>query len=142
MQFDPNNEVVKLCAEGMELEGQGKKKEALQLFQKAWNKANNDFEKFISAHYVARHQETIGGKLKWDKTALNFAMKIHDDNTKEVMPSLYLNIAKCYEDLSDFQNAKTNYENALSYTNLLPKDGYGNMIKGGIINGVDRMKLK
>ena len=27
MQFDINNKVVKLCSEGMELEGQGRKKE-------------------------------------------------------------------------------------------------------------------
>lgn len=61
---------------------------------------------------------------------------------KGILPSLYLNIVKCYEDLNDFQNAKTNYENALSYTNLLPNDGYGNMIKGEITNGLDRMKMK
>lgn len=52
MQFDPNNKVVQLCAEGMELEGQGKKNEALQLFQRAWKMATNDFEKFTSAHYI------------------------------------------------------------------------------------------
>lgn len=78
MQFDPNNEIVKLCAEGMELERQGKKKEALQLFQKTWNNADNDFEKFTS-HYVARHQNTIEDKLKWDKTALDLAVQINDD---------------------------------------------------------------
>ena len=106
MQFDPNNKVVQLCAEGMELEGQGKKNEALQLFQRAWKMATNDFEKFTSAHYVARHQESTENKLQWDETALNLALKINDDNIKEALSSLYLNVAKCYEDLSDFRMQK------------------------------------
>ncbi len=142
MQFDPNNKVVQLCAEGMELEGQGKKNEALQLFQRAWNIATNDFEKFTSAHYVARHQESTEKKLQWDETALNLALKINGDNIKVALPSLYLNVAKCYEDLGDFPKACTNYENALSHANLLPDDGYGNMIKGGIRDGLSRIKLK
>jgi tetratricopeptide (TPR) repeat protein len=141
MQFDTNNKVVKLCAQGMELEGQGRKMEALKLFQQAWDEASNDFEKFTSAHYVARHQENIQNKLKWDEIALNLALKINDENVKGILPSLYLNIGKCHEDLNDLQNAKINYELALSFCNLLPEDGYGNMIKGGIINGLDRIKL-
>jgi len=138
--IDTNNKIVKLCSEGMELEGQGKKKEALKLFQQAWNEATNDFEKFTAAHYVARHQENIGDKLKWDETALKLALKINNDDVKGALPSLYLNVAKCYEDLNDIQNARTNYNLALSFSNLLPENGYGNMIKVGIINGIDRVK--
>lgn len=140
MQFDANNQIVKLCAEGMELEGQGRKKEALKLFHQAWNEATNDFEKFIAAHYVARHQENMADKLKWDETALQLALKTNDDNVKGALPSLYLNIAKCHEDLTDFQNARINYNLALSSSNLLPDNGYGNMIKAGIMNGIDRVK--
>ncbi len=140
MQFDPNNKIVKLCAEGMELEGQGRKKEALKLFQQAWYEATNDLEKFTSAHYVARHQESTEDKLKWDETALQLALKINDDNVRGAYPSLYLNIAKCHEDLNDFNNARKNYKLALSFTNLLLDNGYGNMIKGGIMNGIERVK--
>lgn len=50
MQFDPDNKVVQPCDEGMELEGQGKKDEARHPFQKAWEMAVNDFEKFTSEH--------------------------------------------------------------------------------------------
>jgi tetratricopeptide (TPR) repeat protein len=140
MQFDPNNNVVKLCAKGMECEGQGRKKEALELFQQAWNESTNDFEKFTSAHYVARHQETIEDKLNWDQTALQLALKMNDDNLRGVFPSLYLNVAKCFEDLNDFTNAKKNYQLALSHVSLLPNDGYGNLIKAGIMNGIERVK--
>lgn len=140
MHFDPNNKIVKLCAEGMAAEGEGKKEEALKLFEKAWNEASNNFEKFTSAHYVARHQATIADKLKWDKTALDFALKIADGSMNGTYPSLYLNIGKCYEDLNDFKTAKENYELALSFTDFLDNDGYGKMLKGGITNGLMRVK--
>jgi hypothetical protein len=74
------------------------------------NQATNDFEKFTSAHYVARHQETIKEKLKWDETALHLALKINNDNVKGALPSLYLHIAKCFEALNDFTKARKNYE--------------------------------
>jgi tetratricopeptide (TPR) repeat protein len=141
MQFDPNNNIVKLCAQGMSLEGEGKKEEAFILFQQAWNEATNDFEKFTAAHYVARYQKNVADKLKWDKTALNLALKINDENMKGTYPSLYLNIGKCYEDLNDFKGARENYELALSFTTFLADDGYGKMIKGGIKNGIERVIL-
>jgi tetratricopeptide (TPR) repeat protein len=140
MQFDTNNKIVKLCARGMELEGEGKKEEALKTFQQAWDEATNDFEKFTSAHYVARHQDNIADKLRWDKTALNLALKINDENMKGTYPSLYLNIGKCYEDLSDFESAKENYDLALSFTAFLVDDGYGKMIISGIKNGIERLE--
>lgn len=140
MQFDTNNKIIKLCADGMMLEGEGKKQEAGNLFQQAWNEATTDFEKFTSAHYVARHQHDVAGKLKWDKTALEFALKIKDESAKTVYPSLYLNIGKCYEDLNDFINARENYELGISFTCFLSDDGYSNMIKGGLSDGIERVK--
>ncbi|REC52108.1 MULTISPECIES: rRNA adenine methyltransferase [Weeksellaceae] len=139
MLFDPDNNVVKLCAQGMNLEGKGKLKDANRLFLQAWKEATNDFEKFTAAHYVARYQKSVEEKLKWDETALQLAFKIDEDTIKETYPSLYLNIAKCYEDLNDFVNAKKNYQLALSFTNKLPDNGYGDMIIEGIKNGIKRV---
>ncbi len=139
MLFDPDNNVVKLCAQGMDLDGKGKLKDANRLFLQAWKEATNDFEKFTAAHYVARCQKSVEEKLKWDETALQLAFKIDDDTIKETYPSLYLNIAKCYEDLNDFVNAKKNYQLALSFTNKLPDNGYGDMIIEGIKNGIKRV---
>ena len=139
MEFDPDNHVVKLCAQGMGLEGEGKNDDALKLFQKAWDETTNDLEKFIAAHYVARHQKTLTDKLKWDETALHFALKTDNEMMKASYPSLYLNIAKCYEDLEDFNTAIKHYELALSHITLLPNDGYGNMIKAGIKKGIERV---
>lgn len=140
MLYDPENHVVKLCAKGMELEGAGKPNEALDMFMQAWNKATNDFEKFTAAHYVARHQPSVQEKLNWDTTALELALKLTDNSIKGTYPSLYLNVAKCFEDLQDFPNALKNYELANAFTVHLSNDGYGNLIKNAIKNGLERTR--
>jgi tetratricopeptide (TPR) repeat protein len=141
MEFDPNNNIVQLCAKGMEMEMTGKPEEAKAFFFQAWEEATNDFEKFTAAHYVARHQKSVQDKLKWDEAALEFALKINDSSLKTSYPSLYLNIAKCYEELKDTGNARRNYQAALSYVDSLPDDGYGKMIRSGIKNGIERVSV-
>ena len=97
------------------MEEKGKLEEASKLFLRAWNEATSEFEKFIAAHYVARHQKNVSDKLKWLETGLQFALKVNDETVKSAFPSLYLNIAKCYEDLNDPDEAKKNYELATSF---------------------------
>ncbi len=134
MNFDPNNKIVQLCAKGMELVDD----EAKTVFTQAWNESTSDFERFVAAHYLARHQETVSDKLKWDLTALENALRSNED-VSGALPSLYLNIAKCHEDLGDKARAKLNYERALSHTENLLNDGYGDLIRQGILNGLDRI---
>ena len=139
MDFDPNNEVVKLCAQGMQKEGNLEYDEAGTLFLQAWEKATTDFEKFVAAHYLAKHQDLTENKLKWDEKSLSFALKINDQDMLSNYPSLYLNIAKCYEDLKNFEKAAQNYQTALLYADNLPNDGYGQMIRTGITSGISRL---
>src|SRR6185436_6266330 len=123
MEFNPNNNVIKLCIQGMGLEEKGKPGEASRLFLQAWNEATNDFEKFTAAHFVARHQKNVSDKLKWLETALQSALKVNYDSTTSALPSLYSNIAKCYEDLGDPVNAKKNHELAIASSNQLSDKG-------------------
>ena len=108
MEFDPNNPVIKLCLQGMEMEDTGKPEAAVKIFLQAWKEATNDFEKFTAAHFVARHQNDVADKLKWLQTGLEFALKVNNDAVKGAIPSLYLNISKCYVELNDSDNAKKN----------------------------------
>lgn len=140
MQFDPENKIVKLCAKGMECEGDGALEEAAAIFQQAWAEATNDLERFIAAHYIARHQASVEDKLQWDEMALSHALKVNTDDVKSVYPSLYLNIAKCYEDMKDFNRAYESYQAALGFVGFLPADDYGKMIKLGIDTGMARVK--
>ena len=117
MEFSPFNNVVKRCLQGMCMEDEGKPEEASKLFIQSWNEATNDLEKFLAAYYVSRHQTTVSDKLKWLETALEYALKINDDTVKSAFPSLYSNIAQCYEDLSDIEKSKENFELAMLFKN-------------------------
>jgi rifampin ADP-ribosylating transferase len=115
MEFNPSNNVIRLCVQGMAMEDRGKPDEASKVFLQAWNEATNDFEKYIAAYYLARHQENIPDKLKWLETSLQFALKVNDESSLSALPNLYSNIAKCHEDLGDRDNAKKNFELADSF---------------------------
>jgi tetratricopeptide (TPR) repeat protein len=138
MQFDPNNKVVKLCAEGMQAEAEGKTEEAHGLFQQAWDIASDDFEAFTAAHYLARNQKDPNDVLKWNLEALNRANKITDDEVGTHYPSLYLNIGKSYENLNDIKSANENYALAADYSLSLPPGKYSDMIRMGIAGGLKR----
>lgn len=97
------------------MEENGKPDEAGQLFGQAWEEATNDFEKFLAAHFVARHQKNMSDQLKWLETALELALKINDPGVMAALPSLYANVARCYEDLGDAEYAKKNKELALRH---------------------------
>jgi len=107
----------------MDLEEKNKPDEASRIFLQAWNEATKDFEKFIAAHYVTRHQKSVPEKLKWIEATLQLAQKINDDYVKGIFPSLYSNIATCYEELGDLENAKKNYELANSFKDKLSVNG-------------------
>lgn len=109
-KFNPNNEIIKLCMMGMNLEDSGKTDDAKAMFYKAWEEATDDYEKFIAAYFLARQQERVTDQLKWMETALQCARRIDDENVKSAYPTLYLSIAKCYEVLGDAVNAKANFE--------------------------------
>ncbi|GAA3963657.1 hypothetical protein [Mucilaginibacter dorajii] len=138
MDFDPDNEVVKLCAQGMMTEGEGKLDEAHELFMQAWGIASNDFEHFTAAHYVARNQQQLQDKLHWNVVSLQYALKIDDEVIASYFPSLYLNFGKSYEDLGENELALKNYIYAKEASHYLAVDGYGNMINAGIEAGIKR----
>lgn len=123
IKFDPNNAVIKLCMMGMNLEDNGNVEDATTMFHKAWLEATDDYERFIAAYHLARQQESITDKLKWMETSLQCALNINDDNVKSAYPTLYLNIAKCYEELCDSDNAKRNYELSNSYQGAPSDEG-------------------
>jgi tetratricopeptide (TPR) repeat protein len=115
MEFSPTNNIVKLCLQGMALEDVGKSDEVDKLFFQAWHEARVNFEKFLAAYYVSRHQKNISDRLEWFKKTLQLALEINDSTVRSAFPPLYLNIAKCYEGLNDPNEANKYYQLAASF---------------------------
>ncbi|WP_374723284.1 hypothetical protein [Calidifontibacillus erzurumensis] len=124
IKFDPNNVVIKLCVSGMSFEDSGKIEDAIMMFQKAWNEATNDYERFIAAYHLARQQKSITDKLKWMEISLQCALNINVENVKSAYSTLYRNIAKCFEKLGDSDHAKKYYELSNSYKGAPSDEGH------------------
>ncbi len=114
MEFSPNNPIVKTCLQGMEQEEKNNTEEASKIFLKAWNEATSDFEKFLTAFYVARHQKNASDRLEWYQTSLQHALKVNDAAANSALLTLHNSITKCYEELNDVDNAKQYYDLANS----------------------------
>lgn len=136
--FDQENPIVQLCAQGIQSEATDRD-EARGLYQRAWDSAQNDFERFVAAHYLARVQDTIEEKLVWDNVAIKHALQVDDPQVRGSFASLYLNIGKGYEELRDFAHARDNYQLAADFTEFLTADPYGDMIRKGVAAGLKRV---
>lgn len=137
--MDPNNPVIKLCAEGMKAEMEGRTDEARALFLQAWGESKDDYDACIAAHYVARHQKSSEEILHWNKEALDRADAVDDERVHSFYPSLYLNMGKAHEDLGKWEEAKRHYELAEAKMSNLPGGRYGDIVRDGIIRGLQRV---
>jgi hypothetical protein len=108
--MDLNNPVIKLCMEGTRAEFEHRVDDARLLYLQAWESRTNDYDACISAHYVARFQETPDETLHWNQVALEHANAVRDESVKEFYPSLYVNLGHSYEALGDPINAQKYYQ--------------------------------
>lgn len=136
MTIDPENPVVRLCAEGMAIEGDAPA--ARELFAKAWTLRRDDYDASIAAHFVARHQETPEETLHWNALAVRHAEAVGDHRVDELLASLYLNLAESYRVLGRNEDAGTAVERASAALIDLPSGGYRDFVAGGI----DRLRLR
>jgi len=113
MEFNPNNHIIQLCIQGMQMQETGKLEESEKLFLQAWEEATNDLEKFMAAWYFAGGQPSVAKRSGWYETALQLALNVNNDAVKGALPALYSKLAKCYEELNDVDNAKRYDELAL-----------------------------
>lgn len=136
--MDPNNPVVKLCAEGMQAESEGKNEAALRLFTQAWEASGDDYEACIAAHYLARQQTTPQDVLRWNQEALRRAELVGDERIEAFYPSLYLNMGYSYEVLGDRRQAIRYYRLAATSLDALPAGPYGDLVRDGVARGLQR----
>lgn len=136
--MDPDNPIVKLCAEGMAAEGEGRPEDARALFLQAWDRAANDYEASIAAHYAARHQESAEERLHWNRVAVERADRSEDDEVRLFYPSLYLNLAHSYEETGDRGQAVRYYNRAAACLDDLPPGPYTDLVRRGVSAGIER----
>ena len=136
--MDPNNPIVKLCAEGMQAESEGENEAALRLFTQAWEASRDDYEACIAAHYLARQQTTPQDVLRWNREALLRAEAVGDERVEGFYPSLYLNMGYSYEMLGSREEAIRYYQLAAASVANLPDGAYGDLVRGGVAEGLKR----
>ncbi|MDW5266642.1 MULTISPECIES: hypothetical protein [Acidobacteriaceae] len=117
----------------------GELDEASKLFMTAWEQSADDFEKCIAAHYVARHQKTASDMLRWNQESLDRANAVDGALVQGFYPSLYLNMGKSHEDLGNREEAKRFYELASAHLNQLSADRYGDIVRDGVVRGLQRV---
>lgn len=141
MPIDPDNQVVKLCAAGMEAEAQNRFADARTLFEQAWAARRTNLDACIAAHYLARLQDEPERILHWNQEALRYADTVAAEETNSEIgtfyPSLYLNLGKSYEDMGDTVTANHYYHLATHRLQLLIGE-YGELVRRGIAAGLRR----
>jgi hypothetical protein len=90
-------------------------------------------------------------ELCWDLRAFEAAQDLNNDRLRAYhtsldlatfFPSLHLNIAEDYRKLGKWGEAQEHLKKAREGVDLLPEDGYGKMIRGGIIQLAERLAQK
>ena len=107
--MDPNNPVIKLCIAGTQAEFKNNMDEACELYQQAWETANDDYEACIAAHYVARCQVSPEDIFHWNQEALDRAKAVKNGSIRDFYPSLYLNLGRSHELLGQQAEAEKYY---------------------------------
>jgi tetratricopeptide (TPR) repeat protein len=137
--MDPDNPIVKLCAEGMQAEYQGRFDLARALFTQAWEARQNDLDACIAAHFLARQQESPEETLRWNEIALRSADAAGDERVHGFYPSLYLNLGFSHEVLGNLAEASRFYGLAEERISELDDGPYGNVVRNAIAQGLRRI---
>lgn len=138
--IDPENPVVRLCAKGIEAEGQGRHAEAAALYAQAWAIHTDDYEACIAAHYLAREQETLQESLAWNQLAIDHALAVPGDRIGDFLPSLYLNLGWSHEVLGNPVTARAYYLEGASRLAALPPGAYTDIVRDGVERGLERTR--
>ncbi|GIH22734.1 hypothetical protein Aph01nite_10440 [Acrocarpospora phusangensis] len=134
--MDPTNPVIQLCAQGMQAEVEGRGSDAADLFRQAWDKAGDDYEACIAAHYLARHQSTPEDILRWNQECLDRADRVGDERVRGFYPSLHLNLARAHQDLGASGKAREHYLSAAECIGDAAEGPYRDGIRFAVADGL------
>jgi hypothetical protein len=136
--IDPDNPVVRLCAEGIQAESQHHHADALALYQEAWDTHTGDYEAAIAAHYLAREQDSLAKSHAWNQIALDHALRAPAAAVADFLPSLYLNLGWSNEVLNDPTAARRAYLAGIAALAALSPGPYTDMVREGLTRALAR----
>ena len=109
--------------DGVDAEFQRRPEDARLLYQRAWDNAQDDYERCVAAHYMARFQPAPEEALRWNQIALAHAEMVNDERVTAFYPSLYVNLGRSHELLGDEAKAQHYYELAAALGLVHQQDG-------------------
>ncbi|HEX5395458.1 MAG TPA: hypothetical protein VFX74_00025 [Candidatus Limnocylindria bacterium] len=143
---------MKRVGEGIELSQSGDREAARHLFTELWDEIGGErgdpFHRCALAHWMADVQDDVHDELLWDRRALAAADLVSDERAAAAgvtspvagfYPSLHLNVAECYRKLGDYDQARHHLAAGWAAVDVLPDDGYGRMISGGLQRLAERL---
>jgi len=114
--------------------------------------AGDPLHRCVVAHYLADLQDDVRDELRWDLRALAAADEVTQEraaafagepggalDVRALYPSLHLNLGDDYRRLGAAAQAREHLALALAVEHVLPDDGYGRMIRGGIAHLAQRL---
>ncbi|WP_438487021.1 hypothetical protein [Streptomyces sp. S186] len=134
--MDPELPVVRLCVAGMQAEAEGRADAARALFQQAWDDARDDYEACITAHYLARQQDSPEETLRWNQECLDRADLVGDERVRGFYPSLYVNMGNAYRELGQLAFAHRYFTLAAERAADAPEGQYGDWNRFAIAEGL------
>lgn len=112
----------KLCVESTRAEFEGRLDDARALSLQAWQASEDDYDACISAHYMARYQQSPEEILHWNQVALARANAVGDGRVQNFYPSLYVNLGYAHEKLGNQVEAERFYKLAADLGLVHQKD--------------------
>lgn len=123
MEFSPANPIVQHCMQSLRLRETGETGEATRVMEHAWTQAADDFEKYLSAWFLAQCQQNHREKLYWLEQALQFALLVNDPATTSALPGIYFELADCCSALQLETAATANRKKAEALSREPADDG-------------------
>jgi hypothetical protein len=140
-------DVMARIAAAVELGHGGAVEEARRQLAALWEEPAvqaDPFHRCALAHHAADLEPEVADELRWDVRALVAADEVTPvrDTPIDVAafyPSLHLNLGDAYRRAEDLPAAREHLARARACVEVLPDDGYGRLIRGGIDRLAERL---
>lgn len=110
---DLSSQSVQLCIQGTQAEFDRRLDDARTLLTRAWDVAQDDYDRSVAAHYVAHLEPDVAIAHRWNKAALEYALS--DERAAGFLGSLYVSLGGTAEQLGDTVEAERCFALAAQY---------------------------